>query len=207
MRRVLYIVNWVLALLFLGGALTLTLAPEVAERQLRAELTARVEREAVARYPQLAAVPALGGLAGSLYEKAKRLPGVAQAAAPVERWLRERYEALVAELLLDLKIFALTNAVCFGLACAAVRRESAGRRSLVLSGILMVSASLAAATYLFRQDWLHTILLSSYYGYGYTAFVAAVAGALCDLVFNRGRVLSAIAEGLTNALGSLASST
>jgi hypothetical protein len=91
------------------------------------------------------------------------------------------------------------------------RRSRAPRErwapSLALSAILMVSAFFAAALYLFRQDWRHTILLSSCYGYGYTAFVAAVAGALCDLVFNQGRVLSALAEGLTNALGSLPSST
>ena len=198
MRRALYIVNCVLAFLFLSGALTLTIAPEVAERQLRAELVARIERESIARFPQLTALPPLGGLAGAIYEKAKLLPGVAKVAAPVEEWARRRYEALVAELVLDLKIFTMTNAVCFGLAAAAVRRESAGRRSLALSSILMVSAFAGAAMYLFRPDWRHTVLLSS-------DLVAAVAGALCDVVFNEGRVLSAIAHALSSAIGSLAS--
>jgi hypothetical protein len=103
-----------------------------------------------------------------------------------------QYRALMTELIGDLRIFAGSNCALFLLAALAAWRTSSGWRALALSGILAGSALVATSFYLFRQNWLQTLLLSDFVGYGYVVWVMLLAAVLSDIAFNRGRILAHI---------------
>jgi hypothetical protein len=78
----------------------------------------------------------------------------------------------------------------------ALQRHVAKRGALVLSLILTASSLAGTWRYVYGQDWLETLLFSSYFGYGYSALVGLIAAALCDIAFNDARALRLILEGL-----------
>ena len=54
--------------------------------------------------------------------------------------------------------------------------------------VLLGAAAVTGALYLFNQNWLHTIVYNDYVGMAYLVYLAAVAVALTDIVFNKARV-------------------
>ena len=47
---------------------------------------------------------------------------------------------------------------------------------------------------MFLQNWLYTVLLGNYVGYGYLIWVGLVFAVLVDCVFNRARVSRAVMD-------------
>jgi hypothetical protein len=127
-----------------------------------------------------------------------------QALPRVEHWARQRYEQLITEVLADVGVMAFSNALLFMLAALATRRATLSRHSLILSGILLVSALIGSALYVYGQNWLQTLLFADYVGVGYVIGVSLIGGALSDLAFNRGRFLAQI---LVHAPGAIASAS
>jgi hypothetical protein len=119
----------------------------------------------------------------------------------VAEWARGRYHELINELIFDLKIFTATNAVLSMLAALVARTRPHSWTTLLSSGILALTVTTSASLYVFRQDWLQTILFADYVGYGYTIMVCSIAVVLFDAVFNKARVLNAVLNALGSGLG------
>jgi hypothetical protein len=109
------------------------------------------------------------------------------------------YRVLMSELIGDLRSFAGSNCALFLVATLAAWRSSSGWRALALSGILAASALVASSFYLFRQNWLQTLLLSDFVGYGYVVWVMLMAAVLSDIAFNGGRIFSRVVAQLPGA--------
>jgi hypothetical protein len=122
----------------------------------------------------------------------RALDSLGVALGRVESWARDRYGALVFDLIADLRIVSATNAVLFGLAAAALRWGSATKLTLSLAAILFASSLLGAFLYFFQQDWLMTLLFGNYAGVAYLVWVGVIALLLADCTFNRGRVVRAL---------------
>ncbi len=123
--------------------------------------------------------------------------------------LRERLDAMIEtayaqvtrQLLRELRIFSGSNALAFALLLGlAARRRSSGRQLMLATGVLVGAVGLTGGLYLFHQNWLHTLVFGSYVGLAYAGWLAAVAGLLGDLAFNRARVTNLV----VNAVGALA---
>ena len=100
---------------------------------------------------------------------------------------------VVRALLREFRIFTAANALIFLLLGATTYwRRTAGLQLLLPAVVLVGSATLVGAFYLFAQDWLHTILFSDYVGLGYFAYVGMEAVCLADIVFNRARVTTEV---------------
>ena len=77
---------------------------------------------------------------------------------------------------------------------------------LFVPGALLTGSTLVCSYfYIFRQNWLLTIIYNDYLGFTYLGYVFVVFLFLCDIVFNRARVTTEIINGILNAVGSAAS--
>lgn len=111
----------------------------------------------------------------------------------VENWSRGYYEQLVANVLGDLRIFLGTNCALLCLAGFCLRANVGALRTRIgLSAILVATTMIGAYAYFFLQDWLLTLIFSTYVGLTYVAWVAVVAAILVDVAFNKGRVVQAV---------------
>lgn len=89
------------------------------------------------------------------------------------------YVNTVEGLVRDLRIFFGLNIVIYMLVAVAGRLGGESRPILGIAGILLFSNLVAGAAHLFAQDWLATILLNNWLGYGYLILVAVLFVYLC----------------------------
>ena len=112
----------------------------------------------------------------------------------------------VAKLILDLRIFAGTNAVVFLVSFGISLLKAQAVAQLFLPGALLLIATLVSGYfYIFNQTWFFTIIYNDYVGYGYIVYVFLVFLFLCDVVFNKARVTTEIINQLLSAIGRVAS--
>jgi hypothetical protein len=135
-------------------------------------------------------------LRAGLHQKIAKLEaGVAR----VRVWAESRYSSVASELVLELRVFTATNSLLLLIALLGAVRTRPHRTILALSGLLLVATTLGAYCYLANQNWLMTLVLADYVGWGYAAWVGALFALLVDIVFLRGHVTNA----LTSAVGSM----
>lgn len=117
-----------------------------------------------------------------------------QALITIEGFLKNKTQQVLANLIGDVRIFSGTNLAIYMFLCLLVGFVSAKRlRPLMLPAFLLVGSSLlAAALYLFEQNWFFTILYSHYWGYGYLGLVGVIFLSLLDIAFNETRLLNGI---------------
>lgn len=154
--------------------------------QLRREIPQRVS-EQVARMqdPSCECRRILGERLARIQQQMHKLP----------QFIQHRYAQTVHSMLRELRLFAGINAAAFALVALAgatgLRRAApaAAQRWLgVAAGLLTLSTLVAAALYVFNQNWLETLLFNHWVGWGYAAWLALLFAWLCDLVLNRARV-------------------
>jgi hypothetical protein len=125
-----------------------------------------------------------------------------EAQAQLTAFIRTKYMDTADHVTREFRIFTGTNAAVFAMLLIAVLvRRSAGMHLVPATVVLLISAGITGYLYLFRQDWLHTLLFNDYVGFGYLAYLAAVFALLCDIVFNRARVTVQILNLFFSALG------
>ena len=129
----------------------------------------------------------------SLMQVRERLVGLAESA----------YASVTRNLMREFRIFAGSNALAFALlgVIALVRRTATVQ--LVLPAVVLIGAVLiTGGLYLFNQNWLHTIVFAQYVGLGYMVYLAIVALLLADVLLNRARVTTQIANLALHSVGS-----
>lgn len=120
--------------------------------------------------------------------------------------IHSTYVEVVADLKRDIRIFSGSSAAMFLLLVAAAFLKPGATMQLFVPCLLLVISTLACAYfYVFKQNWLMTIIHGDYVGLAYVAYLALVFGFLCDIVLNRGRITSRIVNAVLNAIGSAAS--
>lgn len=115
----------------------------------------------------------------------------------MRRLLAGYHVSTVEGLTRELQIFLGANLVLFGLIGLAAYFLAATAELLFPSGILLLGTLTSAGFYIFNQDWLATILLNDWTGYGYLAWVAVVSLFLGDILLNRARVTTNILSAIS----------
>jgi hypothetical protein len=118
----------------------------------------------------------------------------------VRRWTEERVDRIVARVVRDVQVFAVTNAVMFLLAFLMASAETPARAVTIIAGALVAGATAGTWLYLFAQSWLHTVLFSDYVGAAYVGWVALIVAAELDVLLNRARVTNAVLGGIAAVL-------
>lgn len=132
-----------------------------------------------------------------------RIAGLARINERLAELIRTQYLEVASALTREFRIFTGANALLFALlgGLAAYRRE-AGMQLVVPAAILLVAAIVVGATYLFGQDWLHTIVFGDYVGFAYFSYLGVAVAFLADIALNRARVTSELLNGLFQLVGS-----
>ncbi|MDG0852629.1 hypothetical protein [Roseateles puraquae] len=129
-------------------------------------------------------------LARRLQEAAEaHLDTLRDAEARLTDWIEHGYATTRAQLLQELRIFSAVNALCLLLlgSLCLWRRPTTPQLMLVAATVLS-AAVVVGGFYLFKQDWLHTLVFGTYVGWGYAAYLAAVTGLFADIAFNEARI-------------------
>jgi len=133
---------------------------------------------------------------GRLVQLRDRLAGLIESA----------YASVSASLLHEFRIFTVSNGIAFALLALVAFVKKGARLQLLLPAIALVGAvAIAGGLCLFKQDWLHTIVFGDYLGWGYAAYLSAVASLLADILMNRARVTTQLANAALNVVGVAAS--
>jgi hypothetical protein len=121
----------------------------------------------------------------------------------VSKFIHSTYMDVATELKRDIRIFTGSNAAVFILLLLVSLMKPQAITHLFLPGALLaVSAMICSYFYIFEQNWLLTIIQSSYLGFAYVAWLGVAFLFLCDIVFNRARITTEIVNGVFSAVGS-----
>ena len=192
---------------FLGKkaeALSRTYAGEIADarRQLAAQLPARIA--AVIAEMRNLDCQCRKKIETSVREGLEwRVLSATQAQERLTSLIRTKYMETATQLTREFRIFTGSNAVVFAILILAVLvKRRAGLLLLPAALVLLAAALLTGYLYLFKQDWLHTLLFSDYVGLWYFAYLGVAFAFLGDLMFNRGRVTGTLLNWTFNVAGS-----
>ena len=117
-------------------------------------------------------------------------------------FIQSSYMEVATELKRDIRIFTATNAGAFILLLLVSLLKPQAVRHLFVPGLLLVVATVVCTYgYIFEQNWLLTVIYGSYLGYAYAAYLGLVFLFLCDIVLNRGRVTTRLANGVLDTFG------
>jgi hypothetical protein len=126
--------------------------------------------------------------------------------------LRERLNELIASsyaavrnnLMREFRIFCGSNAVAFALlGFIAWIKRGATLQLLLPTTVILGAVAITAFLYVFKQDWLHTIVFNDYVGFGYSAYLAAVALLLADILLNKARITTELVNAIGGVIGSV----
>lgn len=118
-----------------------------------------------------------------------RLASLRDAEARLSEWIEHGYATTREQLLRELRIFSGVNAICFVLLGGlSLWRRPTTPQLLLVAATVLGAVLVVGGFYLFKQDWLHTLVFGSYVGWGYAAYLAAVTGLFADILFNEARV-------------------
>ncbi len=121
----------------------------------------------------------------------------------VSTFIHSTYMDVATEVKRDIRIFAGSNAAVFILLLLVSFMKPQAVTHLFLPGALLaVSTLICSYFYIFEQNWLLTIIHSSYLGFAYLAWLGVAFLFLCDIVFNRARITTEIINGIFSAVGS-----
>ena len=126
-----------------------------------------------------------------------RLEFLHDAQARLSDWIEQAYASTQAQLLRELRIFSATNAACLLMLGGLCRWRRLRTPPLMLAAATVFSAAVVVGGfYLFKQDWLHTLVFGRYVGWGFAAYLAGVTGLFADIAFNQARVTSSLLHGI-----------
>lgn len=90
--------------------------------------------------------------------------------------LKGYFEKTFNSLVWDIRIFLMSNVIALLIAAfVCFKGKGLGKEALAVSVILTAVVALSALTYL-NQNWLYTILLNNYGGYGYPVGILCTSG-------------------------------
>jgi hypothetical protein len=116
--------------------------------------------------------------------------------------IQASYMDVATDLKRDIRIFAAANAGAFFLLVLISFLKPQAVRHLFVPGLLLCAATLVCVYgYVFEQNWLLTLINGSYLGFAYATYLGVVFLLLCDVVLNRGRITTRLANGLVHGVG------
>ncbi len=137
----------------------------------------------------------------------RRLNFLTQAQQQLTEFIQIKYMQVRTQLIREFRIFTGTHAFVFlFLVVAVLAKPRAGLQLLPPALLLLLASLVNAYLYLFNQNWLSTIVFSSYVGFAYVVYMGIVFAFLCDIVFNKCRVTSWLLCRLCEMIGSAGSS-
>lgn len=118
--------------------------------------------------------------------------------------IKDKYLEVLDNIKHDLRIFLSTNAGVFVLLLILTLLKPQAIRVLFIPALLLTfSTLLAAAFYIFEQDWFYTILYNDYMGFGYLLYIGGLFVLLMDIAINKARISTWLLNTVNNLVGGI----
>ncbi|MRV74324.1 hypothetical protein GJ700_21695 [Duganella sp. FT92W] len=168
---------------------------------MRSEIPANVARVATAMLdPDCACRARLKSAADA--SRRQHLHSLSQLRVRLTSLIESAYADVRAKLLREFRIFTASNAAALAMLGAVTLVRPKARLQLMLpAAALAGGVVVTTGLYLFAQDWLHTILFNDYVGLGYVIWLSVVILLLTDILGNRARVSTRMANGVLQIVG------
>lgn len=168
---------------------------------MRREIPANVARVATAMLdPNCACRARLKSAADA--GRQQHLLSLSQLRVRLTSLIESAYADVRTKLLREFRIFTGSNAVALAMLGAVTLVRPKARLQLMLpAAALAGGVVVTTGLYLFAQDWLHTILFNDYVGLGYVVWLGVAILLLTDILGNRARVSTRIANGVLQIVG------
>lgn len=128
-----------------------------------------------------------------------RLTSATHIQAQLTHLIETKYIEVSTALLREFRIFTGSNAFVFAcLALVVVFKKHATLHLLPVAIVLVTSSGITAYFYIFKQNWLHSLIFNDYVGMAYLGYLMFVFLLLCDLIFNRARVTVNVLQSCAN---------
>jgi hypothetical protein len=126
----------------------------------------------------------------------------------IVEFIQTTYMEVVAALKRDIRVFTGANAGVFLLlVLVSFMKPNAIGQLFVPAVLLTIATLINAYLYVVEQNWLLTIIYGDYWGFLYLLYLGLVFLALCDVILNRARVTTAIANAALETVGAAATLT
>lgn len=103
--------------------------------------------------------------------------------------IRTQYMNTAEKITREFRIFTGVNlTISLALIAAVLLRPRANVHLIPAASAIVLAGAVTAWAYLFKQDWLATIVFGSYVGWWYVAYLACMLALLGDVLLNRARV-------------------
>jgi hypothetical protein len=163
---------------------------------IRREVPANVARVATAMLdPDCACRTRLKSAADA--GRRQHLLSLSQLRVQLTSLIESAYANVRTKLLREFRIFTASNAAALALLGVITLVRQKAQLQLMLPAVALAGGVVVTTgLYLFAQDWLHTILFNDYIGLGYVVWLSVVILLLMDILGNRARVSTRIANGV-----------
>lgn len=132
----------------------------------------------------------------------QRLLSLSQLRVRLTSLIESAYADVRKKLLREFRIFTASNAAALAmLGVVTLVRPKARLQLMLPAAALAGGVVVTTGLYLFAQDWLHTILFDDYVGLAYVVWLSVVVLLLTDILGNRARVSTRIANGVLQLAG------
>lgn len=122
-----------------------------------------------------------------------RLGSLREAQARLSDLIEQAYASTRVQMLRELRIFSGANAVCFLLLGGfCLWRRPTVPQLLLVAATVLGALAVVGGFYLFKQDWLHTLVFGDYAGWAYASYLVAVTGLFADIAFYQARISSGL---------------
>lgn len=116
----------------------------------------------------------------------------------LESFIKGKYDATVAGLIQDIRIFSAVNVGAFTLVFLLALTKPTARFHLLLpASLLTVSAILTILLYVFGQNWFYTLMLGNFWGFAYLIFMGVVLAFVVDITLLGGTITGVILSPFT----------
>ncbi len=113
-----------------------------------------------------------------------------------------KYDETMSELRLDLRIFTGSSFAVLAFAfLLALFKGQAAAHLLPFSIVLTLSTVFAASWYALGQDWVTTIIFSSYWGWGYSVLLGIISLFLADIALFKAQITTNMINSIGNIFG------
>jgi len=72
----------------------------------------------------------------------------------------------------------------------------------MLAGLMLLSTVVSSYFYIFKQNWFYTVIYNDFVGYAYLMYLGLIFFFLCDIIFNKARIITEIVNMILNGIGS-----
>ena len=121
----------------------------------------------------------------------------------LEAFMTQKYMYVVENIIKDFRIFLGSSFVVLLIMLLLLfSKPQVSIQINMLAVLMLLSTVVSSYFYIFKQNWFYTIIYNDFVGFAYLMYLGIIFLFLCDIIFNKARITTEVANVILNAIGS-----